>query len=722
MYGVFLAEDGSRCTVTINGEGISTADSGLIFPYDTPVEIEWEEKDKIEPVQSSAMTVRLISRTDREFVNLYSIEAGSITGSFFNLRNGTKWIGTLDPENYEEPYATEEGYEVELTFTDFGVLQRLKSDFTGIRSLDYIIKTILTKAKLDSTRLVYKISTTMLYDTAPLSLANLFIDTNNFIDEDGEPMTLDEVLASILQPLGLRIIQKNKYIYVYDLNALYGTESKRIEWDNTDSNLGVDSVYNDVTLKFSPYSRKEIVDSNITTDDLPDATSADKTYVYKFNKETDDNVNPDSFKFIVYKTNPSKSVIGNVEISDKLRIFRIKPIYSGSDEAGYAYGARSSQLGGNYSTTGIIYALPSGNESFGKISGWKNDGSDLSVINQTAMIKTSAEYVQHNLSDKYQLKICLSVLFSPLYNPFEDGEKNERGNENNFKNWCNFGYIPCRLTIQTEGGKVLYHYSNLDIYKQNNFNGSKGKWVEGNCNIGEFMLAYYDWDNRKSETGFLGWKTNKQCIGYYRDTLPKVMNLRGDGEFVPLPPVDGYLVLEIGEGVIQFDYKRESKDAWSKARWLLYKDVKIDLVNEYGKEAELEDIELKAWLNKSAKDNYSIDTTSGSFCKGVAPTSRGVIFYKKDGTLMPVRELLRANVIDTPERLLIGTVYSQYSQRHTTLSGTVKLLPDLNVYSDDATEGKFMLLSEVQDARANTSEVKLSLLTEEEYKGVEYYE
>ena len=89
---------------------------------------------------------------------------------------------------------------------------------------------------------------------------------------------------------------------------------------------------------------------------------------------------------------------------------------------------------------------------------------------------------------------------------------------------------------------------------------------------------------------------------------------------------------------------------------------------------------------------------------------------------MPLQQLSRADVLDTPERLLIGTIYSQYSQRHVTLSGTVRLLPDLSAYTAAATPGKFMLLSDVWDVRADTSEVKLSLLTEEEYQGIEYYE
>ena len=299
MYGAFRTEEGGTCEITISGVNISETDKDLIFPYDTPVEIEWEETDKIEPIQASSLTVKLISRTDREFVNLYTVEAGSIIGQCY--KNGTLWKGNLDPESYEEPYSTADGYETEITFTDFGILQRLKSNFSGIRSLDYIIRSILDSANLDSSRLQYLISTTMPYETTPISLADVYVNTDNFVDEDGEPMTLEEVLVSILQPLGLRIIQKGYYIYVYDLNALYNNGTlRRINWDSTDSVMGVDSVYNDVTLTFSPYSKEEIVNSKIDTDDLPEPTSGNSgTYVYKYNKDSDPNDNPDSFKFII---------------------------------------------------------------------------------------------------------------------------------------------------------------------------------------------------------------------------------------------------------------------------------------------------------------------------------------------------------------------------------------------------------------------------------------
>ena len=69
---------------------------------------------------------------------------------------------------------------------------------------------------------------------------------------------------------------------------------------------------------------------------------------------------------------------------------------------------------------------------------------------------------------------------------------------------------------------------------------------------------------------------------------------------------------------------------------------------------------------------------------------------------------------------MIGTVYSQYATRHDTLSGTAKLLPGFGIYTERATEGKFMLLSEVQDCKEDESVIKIAEFSEDNYEGIEY--
>lgn len=75
---------------------------------------------------------------------------------------------------------------------------------------------------------------------------------------------------------------------------------------------------------------------------------------------------------------------------------------------------------------------------------------------------------------------------------------------------------------------------------------------------------------------------------------------------------------------------------------------------------------------------------------------------------------------DRLERLLIGTVYSQYGSRHNTLSGTVRLLPDLKIHTDASSSGKYILLSEVQNLLQDSSEITMAELSADNYEGIEF--
>ena len=193
---------------------------GEIAFCDVPLEIEWPAADKFEPVQSSRATLQLYSDEDRQFVDMYSIRAGNIRMDV--KRNGSLyWSGTLDPELYEEPYAYENNYGVTLTFSDLAILERLNWSKSGFMTLRDILNTILTQSGIGYREQVEYISTKLAkYASADL-LTEISVQTTNFYDEDGEPMTMRGVLEEILRPFALRLIQKNGKMIIYDLNNLY---------------------------------------------------------------------------------------------------------------------------------------------------------------------------------------------------------------------------------------------------------------------------------------------------------------------------------------------------------------------------------------------------------------------------------------------------------------------------------------------------------------------
>lgn len=108
--------------------------------------------------------------------------------------------------------------------------------------------------------------------------------------------------------------------------------------------------------------------------------------------------------------------------------------------------------------------------------------------------------------------------------------------------------------------------------------GEKAYWKAGEAAWGDAWLCWYQ-GNRKNESGLGGWQTNKQIIGYYRNALPALFDKRGSGELIKLPPVSGYVEMQIGTGIPVYDYGKETKQSnYDQCRWLLYKEPKIEFV------------------------------------------------------------------------------------------------------------------------------------------------
>ena len=104
----------------------------------------------------------------------------------------------------------------------------------------------------------------------------------------------------------------------------------------------------------------------------------------------------------------------------------------------------------------------------------------------------------------------------------------------------------------------------------------------------------------------------------------------------------------------------------------------------------------------------------------------------------PVKQLTRRGVTDTPERLLFGTLYSQYSQRRTTLSGEAGLITSERippyVYSDEnqdewwevngteASSPIFYEFSRTDDLIDGTTELTLTQFRRDDYEASDIQE
>lgn len=662
----------------------------------TPLDIEWPETDKLEPVQSSRATLQLYSDSDRQFVDLYTVRAGSVRLDVYRGKV-LYWSGTLDPELYEEPFAHLTDYGVTLTFADMAILDRLNWSRTGFMTLREIIHEILFQSGIKYKSIQGHISTKINFFSTENLLDGISVNTANFFDEDGEPMTLREVLDEALRPFALRLIQKEGQVFIYDLNELHTNNSfipETIHWTSDDAALSIDKVYNNVKLTFSPYEKTTLLKGEVDKESVTGGREI-MTWVHTESAE-------DEKGFTTRLSDTGKGV----EKNSKAKFFRINPVYSGQDEAGVAWTAQAFTSRGSCNYVNYVQPATS------------NIGEMLLKIPETPYLA----YVGNN-RNKYKLKLNLSLLYDVRYNPFEEAQiQNEEGNWDRLKNWCNFAYVPIILTLRDASGAALYHWENKEVKDSDSF-ARKCQWATGEGKWGDAWLCWYQ-GNRKSESGLGGWQSNKQIIGYYRGkNLPFLFDKMEQGEYIDMPPIPGYLELQIGVGVPCYDYGKKGwtlrDDINERIRWALYKEPQITIVDKNGKSIEKQDVEYTAWINRSAKEELKVDTILGTL-KEASPTALGQLFLTSDNTVM--KYFHRAGYSDLLERLLIGTIYSNYATRHNTLAGTTAILPSFGIYTDTNEPGKYLLLSETQHLKEDESEILMVQFDADNFKGVEFYE
>lgn len=672
------------------------------------VTIEWPEVKKIDPLASSGATLRLVSMTDRQFVDLYSVEACAIRMDIYRA-GALYWSGTLDTELFEEPYSQADKYVTEVTFSDFGVLDRLYWEQTGIASIKSIIDTCLSATQINYTGIEENISTTIPNVQGNL-LENCALTLANFYDEDGEAWPIKQVLEEVLRPFALQMRQKDGKIHIYDLNSLSVKTPQEVVWRGTNSQLGVEPIYNKVDLTYSPYSDTDLLDGKFNKEKiLPNPNTSGVTTLFIPLPETDFV----GFNFYYGLPLTTLTEIQGLYINDNARLFRTEPVNNGEETAGVMWGVRLED--GTWRGQMPIQLGYVGPDCYlyGKII-------------QTPPIPISTGITSN------QIKISLEVMLDPRINPYEsDGWDNEEEDWDNFKHKANHGAIPCKLVLETADGEI-WSYDNYSLWEffglndkyppyrfMEYYNKNKGRWVLGDS--GNLFLSYYNESDRKSDTGFGGWQTNKQSIGYWAESIPRSISLNITGEDIPMPPKSGVIKLLVYSGVSVVDNGAASAgniQLHTETRWMLYRNLRISISSYTGGEVKAEDIIYSAWLNKNAKDDIPIDTYIGTSEK-YSSMARGAII--RSGDYSTIDAFSRAEITDKIEKLLIGTIYSNYASRHNTLSGTIKLIPQNVVLSDKSSvNSRYIALSLTENLGQATSDVKMAEFEKDSYEGIEY--
>lgn len=751
-YVRYMGEFLSRKNVVWRVEILQDAENAyasvgeLTFEADNALVIEWPENRKEDVICGSTATIQIESPGDRTYEDLYTIEPGRIRMDVYR-NNSLYWSGALDPEFYEEPYEKARNYVVSLTFSDFGILDRLKFNMSGMVTFYSILENALVRSCVNYGSIdADTYCSTYFEDGTKAGLSEISIRSENFFDEENEPCTMKEVVEGILQPLALRLVQRSGKVYVYDLNGLYSEgPSRLLVWDGDRQTLGTDVVANNVRINFSPYSVSELLEdeleyggkysvekTNLTSTSKDDEYGEYYSYYPDVSNEHRIGSNWD-YNLVNFTIFISSQGSGLSYLNSSARYFHLLPVGGGPSEC-----------------TGIAWSFYTGGHG-DLSSGFPQ--RKLNVVGKaasTVLMKSKRVYIPTLSEDdkgKYYLRLSMEMMLDPRYNPFSDGKDgNEKRNYGYFKKYAGYAFVPFALNIYDEDGNALCHYVNDPIAKSasvGHLGWAKGTWETGVGGFGTAWLEYYDPDDLKEGNGVLGWKSNRHCIGrpdneerrssYCSDyRMPSIFDSfkqMPEGEYVPYPPQGGYLEITIYIGVQGFKYDDFGWDAtyfwtgidlYDKVRWLLYKAPKIEVVNNnlVFDKAELNDVEYSGYINRSAKEEVSIDTICGT-CESKSSAARGIIYRNSDNS--QIQKLARNGVTDHPEKLLIGTLYSQYADRKVKLSGEAVLEPGgLCVFTERNQSGrKFMMKGEVQDVIMDTSEVVIVEFNQDNYEGVE---
>lgn len=723
-----------RCEIWREASKAPASVGELTFPYESPLTIEWDADSKRETIQGSTATLTVESPGDRTYIGLYTTVAGSVQLRVYR-DNALWWSGTLDPEHYEEPFSMQKNYDVTFTFTDFGILDRLKYELTGVQSIHAVMLDALTRARNYQTSYARYMSTNIGNSTTALN--NFCIDSDNFTDEDGETQTMRDVLEGVLQPLDLHLRQWNGVMTIFDSHTAAQSTPQAVTWEDTDQTLSVDEVYNNVKVTFSPYATDKIIRDSIYSSKLnidtslqnittttKTATADGMTYAYHqwyVNNLTDNQRGGqwdyDFIGFTLYVLQSETTATDRGISYSGLIPVHFESFGNGTTcDALLRYCRKNTHV--NASNAG----------SYGTRWAYKQYPQSFTPI----MTMPRVSIPKKPTKGTYYLRLVMPLMLSAAYNPFTTECQGEADNVEKLTYRAGYVMVPVRLRLYNASGAVVYHYENDDVSIDVNptVGYTQGKWVSGDYSnsVGSAKsnawLSYYAISDRKTTNGIDGgWADNRQFCNLSKKESFESFKSLDAGQYCDMPPVSGLLQVEVLDGVYIYDWgSRGTTDTtllgatvsttqalYNTITWHAYQPPHLDLVRYMSGKTfavEADDIEYAGTLDVDAKDELSIDTICGTASAPI-PGARGMMMDTSGNQLT---SLTRAGRTDTAEQLLIGTIHSHYATRHAKLSGTMRLastLPTLPVFSDATLDMPMIATSVVADIRADEMEATL---------------
>ena len=605
----------------------------------TPLVLQYIDVTKFEPVRSAQATMRLISQTNFQFVNLHTDNMQGYRVDFY--RGGSLfWTGWLDSELYTEELAKSAPYEVEFSAADFNIWERLKyrdddgNKYNDIAPLFTHLRRCLDKLGLPFQKLYIGCSTTpdgISLSASDTALHVLYVMSANFYDEDGEPMTCREVVESLLRPFGLMMVQKDANVYIYDYNTLkQGLSMKRynastfayeaaetVDFDygnlldigpmSTDGDYGFEEMYNNVTITSSLYGDRDGAFSyEVDEDKLENLVSTSEQPGYTLKKYG--KCDPwDSGYFLHYENKRDTGIE---------TLMGAEMIYTGDESA-------SNQ--------------------------WTFDGERVFLIGSDAKnyIRVKADAYINTRDDPFDTDVV------------EDDIRTQ--------------------SMAIFGDLVLYNNEDVPVmYFLNDYFADEG-WKsisDGSYPTGKFVLGFIDVSGSVSDSRIANeWRTNGQVFMMSGGGFSVPRRQQSTGQRVIVPPLSGYLILRLRYcKIMRATLDKHEVFPADRVKSLLIDNVSMTFEDENGEDLNTDDYEFKSYINKKVKSDFEeITLNCISANEEKTPVGKANILKKNSDSFDFQLSFTRSGQTDILERLLMCSIHSNFSRKNERFSVTSKI-------------------------------------------------
>lgn len=244
------------------------------------------ESERLSGLIATKARLSLVSETDGMIRYLHKLPEGAVKLVVWRSEE-LYYLGTLDPESYEEDYTRKNRYMVELSFSDFGCAQRLRHKLRGHKRLgDWVglfVKASLSHAQYGMDLSLLPLPSPLYEDNSSLLMGGGgfdavdewddelmqgltdeidrimlqgYVSSQAFYEDEGQSRTIYDSLDGILSSLGLRLEQRAGKFVLYDTDWLLAQSPLRLKDPRRDTVYVADEQYTAINIEIK--SRAEL--------------------------------------------------------------------------------------------------------------------------------------------------------------------------------------------------------------------------------------------------------------------------------------------------------------------------------------------------------------------------------------------------------------------------------------------------------------------------------